>query len=486
MPDQRTYVASDVALWLQRNCGEPLEFLGCHNITGVSVPRGDTTPLYCRYEKGKFEVVRTIRGVAGLGAMTLITPDTVTNLLAELPCPFNIHALVTACGADEDPDNWDYRYHFHTVEPTSDDTDTLSIGIEPGDDTRVMVSMPSSFTTRLKVKRLTTQTRDVSDVTAYDILDVAVCDSPECSNLCGETSEGCQVIYFVTAANGVAAVIGKSVDGGATWNLIASPFTDATDDIVTIACDGDTVLVASDGDSVFARSIDGGVVWTEDFTPQWMVNDIFMLGATRAWFACQNGYIYYSNDRGATITLQDAGEATLQSLNSIAFADKNKGYAVGDNNAFVTTVDGGDTWVTGTGPAITPVNDDLYKVVAVPNTDIVFISDEEGNVYRSTDRGVTWATSFAAVAATAGGIPDIALCDCDVIAFIANDQDPYFYSGAGVDGVMYQSVDGGVNWSQIAEVPANDGLNAIVCCDVNNYWLTGEAGWIAKAAGPGI
>ena len=485
MSEQRSYLAGEIALWLQRNCGAELEFLGCHNITGVSVPRGDTTPLYCRKDKREYEVVRTLRGVPGLGAMTIVTPETVTNLLAELPCPFNLYALFSACGADEDPANWDYLYIYYNVEPTSEDTDTLIVGVDPGDDTRIMISLPSSFTKRIKVKELTAQSRDVEAITSYDINDIAYCDSPECSDLCDNESEGCQTLYFVTDGNGVAAVIGKSTDGGTTWTSIASPFTDGSDDITRIVCDNNTVIVTSNGDSVYAYSWDGGTTWTEVFTPIWMINDIFMLGATRVWMCCQNGYIYYSNDRGASVTLQDAGVATSQSLNAIAFADKNRGYAVGDNNAFVYTRDGGDTWLAGTGPATTPVNDDLYSVVAVPDTDIVLVGDEEGNLYRSTDYGQTWTTSFTAQTATAGGIPSLTLCDCNVIVFIANDEDPYFYSGASVDGVMYQSVDGGVTWTAIT-VPANDGLNSIICCDVNQYWLVGESGFIAKAAGPGI
>jgi hypothetical protein len=486
MPDyqqQTRYFAGEVALWVQRGCGEELEFLGCHNVTGVSVPRGDSTPQYCRIGKNTFKVDRSLRGAPGLGSMTIITPETVTNLLQELPCPFNLYVLFSACGADEDPTQWDFLHIYNDVEPNSEDTDTLHVGIDPGENATIMLSLPSSFTSRLKVKRLFAQVRDVSDITTYDINDVSSCDAIECSDLCGATSIGCQVIYFVTDGNGVAAVIGKSTDGGTTWTTIVSPFTDATDDIVTVACDGDTVLVASNGDSVYAYSWDAGATWTEVFTPTWMVNDIFMLGATRIWMACQNGYIYYSNDRGASVTLQDAGVATTQSLNSISFADKNRGYAVGDNNAFVYTRDGGDTWVAATGPAPGIFPNDLYVVVAVPDSDILFVGDEQGNVYRSTDYGQNWTTSFTATAATAGGIADIALCDCNVVAFVANDQDPYFYSGTSVDGVMYQSIDGGVNWTGIA-VPDNDGLNSLICCDVNQYWYTGENGVIGKAAGP--
>ncbi len=479
---QELYYAGEVALWLQRSCGNALEFLGCHNMTGVSVPRGDTTPSYCRTDKMTYEAKRTRRGVAGLGGATLVTYETVTNLLQELACPFNIYSMFSACGADEDPTNWDFLYIYYNMEPTSEDTDTVHIGIDPGDQVEVMLSMPSSFTKRLKVKRLEAQERDVSAITTDDILDVAFCDNPECSELCGTQSVGCQEGWFVTASGGVAAVIGRTTDGGSTWSQVATPFTTATDDIVAVDCDGDVAIVVNGITSEYAYTWDGAT-WTVVTTPARVMRDVFMLGATRAWFCGYDGYIYYSDDRGASVTLQDAGVATAQCLNSIAFADRNRGYAVGDNNAFVYIRDGGDTWIAGTGPAVGLANDDLYKVRAVANTDIVLVGDEEGNLYRSTDYGQNWTTVFAATTATVGGIRDIAVCDCNVIGFVANDQDPYFYSGASVDGVMYQSVDGGASWTAIT-IPANDGLRALICCDVNQYWLVGDSGFVAKAAGP--
>lgn len=480
---QKLYYAGEIALWLQRSCGDELEFLGCHNVTGVSVPRGDLTPSYCRTDKRKWEVQRSYRGVPGLGSMTILTYDTVVNLLQELPCPFNLYAFYSACGSDEDPTNWDFVYIYYSAEPTSEDIDTLAIGMTPGDETEVRLSMPASFHNRLKVKRLEVASRDVSGITTNDINDIFFCDQPECSDLCGSESIGCQVGYFVTDSEGIAAIIGKTTDGGTTWSAIATPFTVATDDIVAGDCDGDTVIVVNGTTSEYAYSWDAGTTWPVVTTPIQVMNDVFMLGATKAWFCGHNGYIYYSNDRGATVTLQDAGVATAQSLNMIAFADANRGYAVGDSNAFVYTRDGGDTWVAGTGPAAAVFPNDLYAVAVVPNSDILVVTDESGNKYRSEDYGQNWTTIFTANINTAGGIPGVAMCDCNVIAFVSNNQDPYFY--ASPTGYMYQSIDGGVTWTGI-ELPPNNGLRAITCCDVNKYWLVGDAGFVAKAAGPGI
>jgi photosystem II stability/assembly factor-like uncharacterized protein len=158
-------------------------------------------------------------------------------------------------------------------------------------------------------------------------------------------------------------------------------------------------------------------------------------------------------------------------------------YAVGDNNAMVRTEDGGDIWTAVTGPAAGLANDDLYQVAAVPGTNIVLVGDEMGNIYRSEDKGDNWTTVWSSTTATAGGIAGLEAPDCNVLAFVANDSDPYFYAPA--TGVMYQSTDGGSSWVAV-ELPTNTGIRDLWACDVNTYWVAGDGGFVAKVAGPSI
>jgi photosystem II stability/assembly factor-like uncharacterized protein len=208
------------------------------------------------------------------------------------------------------------------------------------------------------------------------------------------------------------------------------------------------------------------------------------LGGTKVWFVGQAGYVWYSNNRGASASVQDAGSATAQSLNDIAAATGLLLYAVGDNNAFIRTVDGGNIWTAVTGPAAGLANDDLYRVTAVAGTNIVFVGDEMGNIYRSTDRGDTWTTVFTSTTNTAGGIYGIAAPSCNGLAMIANNNDPYFYANS--EGVMYQSIDGGVTWKQVELPGSNTGLRNLWACDINKYWVVGDAGYLAKVAGPSV
>lgn len=480
---QQNYYAGEVALWLQRDCGDAREFLGCHNLTGVSVPRGDTNPTYCRTGKNSFEIQRTWRGTPGLGSATIVAYDTVLNYIQELPCPFNLYVLHSACGGDEDPTNYDYLYIYEGAEPTSEDTDTHVAGMSADEQTEIMLSMPLTFRKRLKVKKLTAQSVDVSTVTTADITSITFCDDPECGNLCGDASVGCQTGLFSTIGNGGAAIIGRTTNGGSSWSSIASPFTTATDDIAFIRCDGDLAIAVNGVDTAYAYSWDGGATWTEVTTPTQLINRVLIWGGTKIWMVGQNGYVWFSSDRGASVSVQDAGAATAQSLNDISASSALLLYAVGDNNAFIRSEDGGNIWTAVTGPATGATNDDLYRVMAVPGTDIVFVGDEEGNVYRSEDRGTTWPATpvITGYTALAGGIYGIAVPNCNTVAVIGNDSDPYFY--ASPTGSMYQSVDGGSSWAAVV-LPSNTGLRDLYACGINEYWIAGDDGFVAKVAGP--
>lgn len=480
MASQQQYLAAEIALWYQSKCGAEWEFLGCHNLTGVTVPRGDTNPIYCRIGKNTFAIQRTWRGTPGLGQLTVVAYDTIVNELQESKCAFNLVALHSASGADDDPFNFDYLYYYNGVEITAESTDTHVAGMNPDEQQPVMLSMPATFRERVKVKKLTAQTRDVSALTSATINAVSFCDEPSCDNFGNLETVGCQKIFMVT--DGPSAQILKSTDGGGTFTAIASPFSDGDDNIIDVVCDEDTVIVLDGEATSYAYSWDAGVSWTEVTTPTKLLNAAVMLGGTKIWMVGQGGYVYYSSNRGSSVSVQDAGQATTQSLNDIDAASSLLLYAVGDNNAFILTTDGGSIWSAKTGPATGIFPNDLYKVMAIAGTDIVFVADEQGNVYRSEDQGDTWTTVLAGNTNTAGGVYGLVACDCNVVLVAANDQDPYFY--ASPSGIMYESVDGANSFFGVDIPSSNTGLRDLVCCDVNKYWLVGDDGFVAYVAGP--
>lgn len=479
MASDQIYLAGEIALWFQKQCGDPWEFLGCHNLTGISAPRGETNPVYCRVAKNKFAIKRTWKSTPGLGGLTIVAYDNVLNILQELGCAFNLIALHKAGGSDDDPTNYDYGYYYNGVEVTSEDTDTHVVGMSPDDQTQVMLSMPSSFRERLKFKQLEDVSIDVSAITANDLNAVSFCDDPSCDNFGNLQTIGCQTGYAVSSGN--TAKIIKITSGG-DLTSISTPFTNVNHAIKDVKCDGDVVIVINASASEYAYSWNAGVSFSVVTTPTQLLNKVYMLSPTKIWFVGQAGTIWYSANRGSTVAQQTSG--TTQPLNDISAADSLTLYVVGDDNTFLKTVDGGQIWSSVTGPATGIFPNDLYRVLAIPGTDTVFVGDEQGNVYRSRDGGDTWETVFTGVAATAGGIRGLVAADCNIVAFAANNSDPYFYV-SNIEGVVYQSLDGGSSFNGV-EVPENTGILDLFACDVNRYWLTGVDGLLAKLAGPTI
>jgi photosystem II stability/assembly factor-like uncharacterized protein len=473
------YLAGETALWFQKQCGDPWEFLGCHNLTGITVPRGETNPVYCRTGKNQYTIKRTWKSTPGLGGLTVVAYDSVLNVLQEIGCAFNLIVLHSSSGSDDDPTNWDYGYYYNGVELTSEDTDTHVLGMSPDDQTTVMLSMPGSFRQRVKFKQLEDVTIDASAISENDFNAVSFCDDPSCDNFGNLQTIGCQTGYVAT--KGPTAKIIKITEGG-TLTAISTPFTNANHPIADVKCDGDVVIAINGSASEYAYSWDAGVTWGVVTSPTSLINKIYILSPTKIWFVGQTGYIGYSSNRGATVSTQSSN--TTQSLNDVSAADSLTLYAVGDNNTLLKTIDGGTIWSALTGPAAAVFPNDLYRVLAVPGTDIVFVGDESGNLYRSRDGGETWETVFNSVEATAGGIRGLVAPDCNIIAFAANDDDPYFYSGQA-EGVVYQSLDGGNSFAPI-EVPDNTGFLDLFACDVNRYWLAGVDGMLAKLSGPTI
>ncbi len=100
--------SENVAAWLQRTCNSELEFLGCTDVSDLTIPRGDVIASRQRIGKGDFRVVRTRRTTADLGTVTFTFFRQIVNLVTDLPCPPNIFLMYSNCGSDEDPTNYDF------------------------------------------------------------------------------------------------------------------------------------------------------------------------------------------------------------------------------------------------------------------------------------------------------------------------------------------------------------------------------------------
>ncbi len=477
---QTIYSSDKTALWLQRSCTGTLEFLGCRDVSDLTEPRGEVTASRKRDGKGNFKIVATRQATPDLGTVTFTIFRDIVNLLIDLPCPPNILVYYSNCGSDDDPTNYDFIDYLDTVRITEISQAGVVNAIQADGETDVGVDIvneiSANFQSKLVIKPLLQTEFTIAALSNRVVQDISVCDpDPECGE-CDNDTIGCQTLWIIT--NGSPNIYGdaeiyKSTDGGTTWVQQTNAMTADSDNLSAVSCDGDVVVVTNGTTSEYQFTNDGGTTMTLVTTPDQVINDVFVLSPTKIWFAANGGNIYFSSDKGASIVTQDDGVATSQNLNSIHFADSQLGYAAGVSNAFVRTADGGTAWTSVTGPAVGVT---LNVVRAAPDTDIVFVGDANGVVYRSIDKGATWTTVLTGITAFAGGIDDIAICTCNRILVAGQDVNGL--------GAVRESIDGGNTFTTVSTpAAAAEAINALTCCDVNTYFGVGDDGLIFKIAG---
>ena len=215
-----------VALWLQRSCTSGLEFLGCHDASDLTEPRGDIVPSYQRTGKGKFGVVGSRQTTPDLGTISFAFYRQIVNLLVDLPCPPNVLIYYSNCGSDDDPTNYDFIDTLDTVRftETSQPFVANAIGADGETDVggNVVVEASATFESKLVLKPLlqTDLGANLSELSNRVIADISVCDpDAECGD-CDNDTIGCQTLWVIT--NGSPGTYGdarifKSTDGGSTW-----------------------------------------------------------------------------------------------------------------------------------------------------------------------------------------------------------------------------------------------------------------------------
>jgi photosystem II stability/assembly factor-like uncharacterized protein len=434
--------------------------------------------------KGVFAIQSVRRGTADFGSVSMTVYRGISNLLRDLPCPYNLMIIYANCGADEDPNNYDFIDVLRGIQRNGRTQANVVNGIAGDNATDVggdiIVEIAAQFLSYTEIKPLTPTEVAISAIAAHVVNDIAICDlTADCGD-CGDT-QGCETIILVTdgivGSASADAAIYRSTDGGDTWTLIANPFTDTDDILVSVACSGSVSVVLNGASTSYAYSNDGGVTFTEVTGLAQIPADVFILGPTKIWIVGAAGYIWRSSTLGASVVVQDAGVMTAQDLNSVSFANSQLGYVAGAANAFGYTENGGTNWTARTGPAPATI---LNVVKAAPNTEAVFVGDENGVIYRSKDKGVTWATVRAADATVSGGITDIAIPVENV-----NDITVSALNSTGA-GTIYHSKDGGQTWEAVASpalAAGSQGINALTICQPNRLWGVGDDGLVFKLKG---
>lgn len=492
------FKAGEGALWIQPNGPNTApQYLGCHMVGDIAVPKGDTTLLYCPDESasGKFKVDGSFRSAPGPVTTTITTKVySVADYLEGLNCPVSIFIVKQKCGRRDVFPNYDRIWALSDALVTNE-TLTAMLAMSPEDEGESQQAYDLSALALLKfwkvigARQSTTETEGINDLVFIG--------EESCASGCGEAVAGCAVGFAVTDALAGSAANTADVlytaDGGGTWTATATkPFAGGMDiAVVVLFAKSSTVNRVLVGNGTtragapaqIAYSDNEGTTWTQvnvgSTNTQYFMGpqSIFALNLYNIWAVVSGGYIYQSQDSGVTWTTRDAGVASgADDLFGVHFTNAQYGAAVGETNTILRTSDSGVTWSAITGPAA----QNAVNAVAVSMVDKhkVWVGYSDGKLYYTTnfqDATPTWTLRSTGI--TASDIKDIQFYDA-LTGYIAADV-------AGPIGHVLRTWDGGYTWEDIS-FPTNSGLTSLHVCGPNKAYVGGNidtaTGFIAKVA----
>jgi hypothetical protein len=238
------------------------------------------------------------------------------------------------------------------------------------------------------------------------------------------------VVYLTTLANGAW----RSSDAGATWRLVYRAGT--VDSVAVDPTNPDTVYLGGVGAATF-KSVDGGATWIELIG---LYGRSF--GGDEIAIAPSDPAVVYATDPPALLRSDDAGatwqstDAAARSVEDIAVhpTDPLVVYLATWFDGVMKSIDGGRSWSpAGTGlPALAALSVAIDP--AQPST--VYAGMVQGGViYRSVDAGATW--QLFRVSGATGQVGQLEV----------EPSTGYVYAGPAAQGV-FRSTDRGMTWAR--------------------------------------
>lgn len=468
--------------------GNNWKFLSaCAHISGPKVPQGGTEIRWCQdpNQAGEFRISSQFRTAPDQISFDLMTKLGKIDNLKKLNCPFTLRARFANCGTREDASNYDpimLAYCNSLIQEWS--YDDLAIA-DPGNNDEILRTAPIQSRYEFRIKRLSpSRTGTLAGLGDQPINDIEYCDQVDCGGPCGNPSDGCSIWYGVSDADAAPYAAPNIVKG--VKNLITDVITWTNNPILGlngnaegIECAGNRKIVSSNADSSIAfndndTDQDEWNVVILASAPSANPNALFARTAREIWLGANNGFVYKSVDASETWSAVHSAEITAENINALWAHDKDLVYAACDNGVILKSVNGGETWVDLTEVTTTAANL-ISVIVPVGREQEVYVGTNDGQIFRSTDEGDTFAR-MPFTGDRVGTVDKMTFCGpcgSDVLNILHNDAGPRgrilrdFSGGAGGPDVEIVS-----GYTQV--IPTGINLNSIACCDANGITAAGE------------
>ncbi|MCX6244245.1 MAG: T9SS type A sorting domain-containing protein [Bacteroidetes bacterium] len=259
----------------------------------------------------------------------------------------------------------------------------------------------------------------------------------------------------------------------------------------------------------YTKSTDGGLTWTDGtFSAGTGLSQLFAIDENTCFAVFNTGAsqgIYKTTNGGTSWAKQGTAFGSSSFADALHFFDINHGVAVGDPVAgefeIYTTSDGGTTWNVVPGANIpNPSSTGEYGItgdISGFGSKFVWFGTNEGRIFRSTDKGLTWAVTLTPF----GNVEVIAPEFADSVNGIAYRS----YLNMGIEPTLNITTDGGVTFNSVdvsgtmyarffSHIPgthtyvgssadATNGMGISVSSDGGHNWsvITADSGFLANA-----
>ena len=482
---EKTFTAADGAVFIQRHESLDPEYVGCLDLTELPSDEGGIELVQALNEFKEYETLNSTEEAPSPIEFTITTYlDKIASYIERVKCPFILHVNQRCDGPADAINNYLRGFSVRVAKRTNRTPKNLAKRMDDEGGVEQDLSF-AAYPPLIDIYRMTAGRMTTTEVNAAnDLIFVKENLCGECSNRYEEGTIGMAVCDAVGA--GTANVL-YTLNSGDTWtacaadpfaadeNVVAVTYVWLTGKIIRFIVARGTTDAGNPAEIAYTdfnleTDTAIGAAWTQANVGS--TNGQFFFGPKslyahnrqNIWGVAGAGFIYKSGDGGVTWVTQANGNLTTDDYYVITAVpgSKNILFAVGENNAFAKTANGGTTWSTATGPSAT---DELLSLWAVSEK-ILFACDNAGDVWASYNGGISWARVTSFTGFGVGQARAIQFMRNGVVGFLLTNN-------ASPVGTIHITRDCGRSWEALPAL-TNVGLNALDVVRSNLVYVAGE------------